>query len=314
MFRLKRVKETSEKAMSLYELHKEVMDSWFDFTEKYSGWIIKVTADYFILEAYDNEDGETKFSKVDYTIQDGVITFSEPVRVEQEFLPKQEKEEEIVVKVPTKAISNELKAIGLTDDTLIVGNYIALFGGRDLEGTVSPRKNKDGSAGEFFTPNTVFESDFTKTVGRLPVDWEHGMMTSPEEPGKDEILGYVDWSTAKADSNGLFVQRVLNRRNKYVSMLQTLIEEGLIGTSSQALPEKVQKNVDGEILTWPLIRDSLTVCPMEPRMIGENSLNLIKSLALEVPEFKASCIEAGVLEETDNLKLELEIKNKLVSL
>ena len=89
--------------------------------------------------------------------------------------------------------SNALKAIRETDDELIVGNYIVLFGGRDLEGILSPKKNEDGSTGEFFTAQTQLESPYTK-AGRLYVDWEHGMgqyKDGPNAPGPDDVLGYV---------------------------------------------------------------------------------------------------------------------------
>ena len=119
--------------------------------------------------------------------------------------------------------SNTLKAIAETDDELRVANYLARFGGRDLEGIASPRINPDGSKGEYFTPATEFESAYTKT-GVLYVDWEHGERPHPEEPGADDVLGYVDWSTAKADSNGLWVERVLNRRNEYMRFLEELIK------------------------------------------------------------------------------------------
>ena len=58
--------------------------------------------------------------------------------------------------------SNALKTISSTDDELRVGNYIVLFGGRDLEGIASDAKNADGSLGEYFTKDTQLESSYTK--------------------------------------------------------------------------------------------------------------------------------------------------------
>jgi hypothetical protein len=104
---------------------------------------------------------------------------------------------------------NELKAISKTDDELRVGNYIALFGGKDLEG-------------EHFTPRTDFESSYTKT-GVLYVDWEHGMgkkVDGKTAPGPDDVLGYVDWKTAKPDEMGMWVERVLDRRNAYMKYIE----------------------------------------------------------------------------------------------
>jgi len=199
---------------------------------------------------------------------------------------------------PSTVVANALKAISATDDQLICGNYIALWDGRDLEGVMSANKNADGSNGEFFTPLTQFESDYT-AIGRLPVDWEHGHDPDQQDPaiqapGRDDVLGYVDWSTAKADGNGLWVQRILNRRNRYVKMLETLIQAGLIGTSSDAIPDRVSKKANGEITTWPLRRDTLTVSPMEPRMLDENTLQALKALATEVPAIKVACERLGI--------------------
>ena len=52
----------------------------------------------------------------------------------------------------------------------------------------------------------------------------------------DNILGHVDWKTAKVDDKGVFVERVLNRRNKYMQWLERLVKSGLVGSSS--LPVK----------------------------------------------------------------------------
>jgi len=176
-----------------------------------------------------------------------------------------------------KTVDNALKTIRMTDDELVVGNYIVLFGGRDLEGIASDRINEDGSKGEYFTSKTVFDSPYTK-AGTLYVDWEHGQ----GELG-DEILGLVDWKTARVDDKGLFVERILNRRNQYVQWLESLIDAGLIGNSSEADPSGVEKATDGAITRWPLRRDTLTVQPMEPRMITENYIQAFKALGINIP-------------------------------
>jgi ribosomal protein L12E/L44/L45/RPP1/RPP2 len=182
----------------------------------------------------------------------------------------------------TWEIKNALKTISKTDDELRVANYIVLFGGRDLEGIASPRKNADGSVGEFFTAATTLESEYTKT-GVLYVDWEHGAgkhLDGNAAPSGDDVLGVVDWKSASIDELGVWVERVLNRRSKYVRYLETLIEAGLIGNSSQAIPDQVRKKASGEIENWPLMRDTLTVSPMEPRMMTENVVSALKSLGI----------------------------------
>ena len=171
-------------------------------------------------------------------------------------------------------MDNALKAIRQTDDELVVGNYIVLFGGRDLEGVASPNVNADGTTGEYFTHDVDLESAYTK-AGVLYVDWEHRQGELGDTP-----LGVVDWKTAQKDEKGWFVERVLSRRNQYVQWLEGLIADGLIGTSSEADPEAVQKRADGAITRWPLVRDTLTVTPMEPRMLTENHLQAFKALGI----------------------------------
>ena len=182
----------------------------------------------------------------------------------------------------TETDTNALKAISRTSDELRVGNYIILFGNserRDLEGVASDRVNPDGSRGEFFTPQTDLSSFYTK-AGVLYEDWEHAQ----GEAG-DEDLGFVDWKTARIDDKGAFVERVLNRKNRYVRWLDELgwFDNGMLGTSSEAVPDEVEKRANGEIVRWPLRRDTITVSPMEPRMITENHLQAFKALGIPVP-------------------------------
>jgi hypothetical protein len=190
-------------------------------------------------------------------------------------------------------MDNALKAISRTEDTLTVGNYIVLFGGRDLEGIVPGTSkvfwtNPDGSRGEYFTPETDVSSPYTK-AGTFMVDWQHGEGREilGVGPGQEDILGYVDWKTAQQDEHGIFVQRVLDLHNEYVQWVAELIDLGIVGTSSQAIPAGVAKAETGAITRWPLERDTLAITPMEPRMIskfGDNALQAFKALGIPVPE------------------------------
>ena len=182
-------------------------------------------------------------------------------------------------------IDNALKAISSTPEEIRVGNYIVLFGGRDATGVMY--KNADGSRGEYFTPKTELESSYTKT-GFLHVDFEHGQDPDELNISLDDVLGYVDWKTAKTDERGVFVERVLNRRQKYVEWLEPLIKDGLLGNSSEAISNSVERGDDGEIKRWPLKRDTLTVNPLELRMLSQNAIASIKALAQEeIPCFKS---------------------------
>jgi hypothetical protein len=211
----------------------------------------------------------------------------------------------------TMPTNNALKAIKRTPYELTVGNYIVLFGGRDLEGVGSASVNVDGSRGEFFTADTVLESAATK-AGLFDVDWEHAQ----GEAGND-VLGVVDWKTARIDDRGVFVERVLSRRNQYVQWLEELgwFDDGTLGTSSEADPAGVQKAADGRITRWPLVRDTITVQPMEPRMIAENQLQALKALGLvpasddtaDDPEPEASPEDAQASADAVKARLRLEL-------
>lgn len=180
---------------------------------------------------------------------------------------------------------NALKALDIEGSEIRVGNYLALWEGRDLEGIITKRVNPDGSKGEFFTKNTQFDSPYTD-LGFLYVDWEHGK-APVGEPDADDVLGFVDWKSAKIDDKGLFVERVLNRRNRYIKFLEELLQEKMIGTSSEAISQGVRKARNGEIIRWPLRRDTLTVNPMEPRMMTQNSISAIKGLSQRLPALKS---------------------------
>ncbi len=186
---------------------------------------------------------------------------------------------------------NNLKSLSQTENELRVGNYIILFGGKDL-------------SGEFFTKNTEIKSAYTD-LGLLYVDFEHGF--DVDDTGNDEnnVLGVVDWKTAKIDDKGVFVERVLSRRSEYVQFLEELINAGVIGTSSQAVSGKAVKKSDGEIIEWPLMRDSLTVTPMEPRMIGENILTAAKSLVEIFPTSKSLRELTGLKSQDSQKNIEL---------
>ena len=183
---------------------------------------------------------------------------------------------------PGDAPDNALKAVSETEDELRVANYMILFGGRDLEGIGSPRQNQDGSSGEFFTAKTIVESEKTKS-GKVMVDWEHATMRGRAKDGiqPGEYLGYVDWKTARKDEKGWWVERVLSRRSKYVQWISELIKAGLVGNSTEADTPKVITGKNGEIKRWPLLRDTLTVSPMEPRMMTQNVVMALKALGYE---------------------------------
>jgi len=178
----------------------------------------------------------------------------------------------------------QLKAIDelSNKDELVVKGYLALWGGEDL-------------SGEKFTPETDFESDYTRNDTVL-IDWEHGRKPDGEKisPGEDNPLGHVNWKSAVKDKYGILLERVLNRRNEYVQkVIEPLIRMGRLASSSQAVPALVEKADDGTIIRWGIRRDTLTVMPMEPRLMTEHQQSVIKSITDEYPQLADVIIAKG---------------------
>jgi HK97 family phage major capsid protein len=235
-------------------------------------WVAQTFEDHVIIE----ESGS--MFKVGFVEEDGDFIFdgrSEWVEVEKkvEFI---EKSARAFIK---QTGINALKSLSKTEENLVVGNYIVLFGDektRDLED-------------EWFTKNTQLESSYTQT-GTLYVDWEHGHGKEiyGVGPDKDDVMGIVNWDTMKMDDMGIWVERVLDLRNKYMAFIEPLIEEKLIGTSSLSVAGGAKVKKSGEIEIWPLKRDTLTVIPAEPRMMSDNAIASLKSLVEAFPQLKAN--------------------------
>lgn len=122
-----------------------------------------------------------------------------------------------------------------------VGGYLVAYGGKDLEG-------------EYFTPETEFCLDW---YPQRPVLYHHGF----DETLKATAIGIID--TIKADDVGLWAEAQLDLHNQYLEAVQALIDKGVLGWSSGALPQGVDKDYDGRIKCWPLIEGSLTPTPAE---------------------------------------------------
>lgn len=265
--------------LSLDEQAQQVRNAWraaypIEPTQVRSNdsWVCEIYDDHVIVD----EGGE--YYQVAFTRAGDDFTFAP----RSEWKEVERKTEWIAKSIQMQVIEghrNPLKSISVTPDEIRMGNYIVLYGDenhRDLE-FLRSGPNPDGSLGEFFTKSTKLDSIYTKS-GVLPIDWEHGEAPDPGGPPQDELLGYVDWKTAVSDSVGVFVQRVLKRAGKYAEALQILLDAGILTNSSAAIPERVVVKNTGEIVSWPLRADTLTVMPCEPRMMTQNVMHAIKTL------------------------------------
>lgn len=127
-----------------------------------------------------------------------------------------------------------------------VGGYLVVFGSpqqRDLQG-------------EYFTPQTDFALHM---YDRRPALYHHGL----DGTLKGMVAGYID--VLKADDIGLWAEAQLDLHNRYVQTVNQLVNKGILGWSSGALPQLVEVEGDGKIKTWPIVEGSLTPAPAEPR-------------------------------------------------
>lgn len=199
-------------------------------------------------------------------------------------------------KAATLDVGNVLRVIEgkASADEIRVGNYMFMWGEpseKDLEG-------------EYFSKATDWTSDYTESIGRLPMDWEHARQPDkfgPEGaikvPDFHDVIGWADMKTAEVDEIGLWVERVLNRKSRYIDGVMTLIAAGKLATSTFPIQGRTQKAEDGHIEKWPLYRDSFTVTPMEFRMnseLGGEVLVAAKSLYDNDPHFREMCEAKGI--------------------
>ena len=132
--------------------------------------------------------------------------------------------------------------------------------------------------GEKFTKETNF---FIDGVNHVPVLWSHNLK---------EIKGIIGKATiGQIDDTGVLFNIIIDRSNKYLSLVKQLVGMGRIGLSTGALPQTVEKD-GGVIKSWQLAEISLTETPAE---------FLTLSLA-EVKEFNDMLLEAASENEIES--------------
>jgi hypothetical protein len=156
-----------------------------------------------------------------------------------------------------------VKRIGRDD----IQGYLALWGGADLEG-------------EYFTAKTDFW-DKVLTLPR-PLTWDHAQDASMKA---DPIIGQI--GEMGDDDLGRWYRATLQRNHQYRTMVDNLINQRAVGTSSDSAPQYIirEPQADGKAVwlkRWPLFAGALTASPCEPRMLDEGALHW-KSIADELP-------------------------------
>ena len=114
--------------------------------------------------------------------------------------------------------------------------------------------------GEYFTKETRELDSIWKVVKRLPYLYHHSLTS---EIGATPI-GVVD--KLQIDDLGVFYEAELEKSNRYHAVVERLIREGKLGTSSQTFGVAKEVAADGRITRWPLVELSATTSPAESRM------------------------------------------------
>jgi hypothetical protein len=138
---------------------------------------------------------------------------------------------------------------------------------------------------EFFLKNTNFWDDVIGK-GPRPLTWDHAQDKSMKA---DPVIGQtIEWGD---DELGRWAISHLNRAHEYRKAVDKLIDEGVIGTSSDSAPQYVEREKQGKsawLKTWPWFASALTDVPCEPRMITEGAVEYFKSIGLKFPNSEAS--------------------------
>lgn len=131
------------------------------------------------------------------------------------------------------------------------GGYGVVFGGKDLEG-------------DYFTPDTEFWLDYLKPQAIL---FDHTQTPLPPNAKQDEKKDWViaRIKSVKMDDVGLWVEGILDEHKEWLAYVKEMIDQGILGYSSDSIAHLVERAPDGWLKSWPVPFWSVTHHPAEPR-------------------------------------------------
>ena len=230
------------KAVDLELQLQKIREAWYaehrpaqaDDTKIDDRYIRGVFDEYVIVQA---PEGLFQYP---YQLTDDGPEFGEPTEVEVEYKP--------VVKAVTSDLTGyAVKAIREQDGGQVIGGYLLLWGGpkqRDLQG-------------DYFTPETELWLDHYKTA---PTLFHHGL---------DDTVGLAPIGRrveTKADDTGLWVEDWIDKSNRYWSIVEPLLNADRLFYSPGSAPHLIKRAKSGELLSFPVIEDTLTPMPAQYRL------------------------------------------------
>lgn len=170
-----------------------------------------------------------------------------------------------------------LKIIEETEEHAIIGGYGVVFGGDDLDE-------------EGFEPDTDFMLDL---VPVKPVFIDHSEDTFIAADGKTYKLAGIDDPVGKVievtpDDEGLYMRLQFDKAGRYWSLVERMVNSGKAGLSSGTIGHLARRK-GSRIVRWPIVEESITLTPAEPRTVGVVRL---KHVAEMNPGLKAIIPEA----------------------
>lgn len=154
--------------------------------------------------------------------------------------------------------------------------------------------------GEFFHPDTNFGDVGIDGVVVKMGCYEHLMnnINNPYMPKEKQFLGGA--TLAKTDDWGRWYDFEIKRSLEYHDFLVALVEKGIMGASTQCLPNGKSMNplVEGQIDMWLESEVSLTPTPADPKTLGQ-IIQVAKSFGYMLPLVKDGQLATLSEEELD---------------
>ncbi len=246
------------KATSLDDLSNMVRNAWYARFQKVESVPAAVRGDIYVEKIFSDKvivSTAGGFLAYPYTVTEDGVEFGEPVKVELEYRP-----------IGEGGKSLSVKFLREEDGGAVVGGHIALWGDAD-------RKDLQG---DFFTKSTELWLDKYQTV---PALFHHGL---------DDAVGLsVIGRRIKSgvDDVGAWVEDWLDKSSKYWAMVQPLLDAEALYYSPGSAPHLIKRGDDGELLSYPIVEDTLTLIPAQHRLRPVEQIKAAyKAAGLDWPE------------------------------
>lgn len=266
---------------------------------------VDVTEDYVRIRQRDPGDFEEgSFRTITLSEKDGIQAVIGRLKGEdsttvQSYLFDKEKwtveEAEKWIKEHKEKKSLAIKIASQDAAGAVVGGYLVLWG----------NKSSKDIQGDYFTPETQLWLDHYKTA---PALFHHGL---DSDVGLAVIGKRV---SAKADDIGVWVENWIDKSNRYWAMVQPLLEGGKLFYSPGSAPHLVKRAKDGQLLSFPVIEDTLTPVPAQYRLRPLEQIKAAyKSASIDMPQTAGDTADAGA-SDVDRLRLATEAELLLIEL